>query len=236
MIQIILLALIHMAVAGDYGPAHYGSYGSPVPYSAPTYAAPAKAYVQEPHYPPEPYSFGYDVNDGYGGGLNQQETGDAYGNKKGSYGYKDAYGIYRQVDYVADDYGFRATIKTNEPGTANQDPASVKLVSSAPPVQYSPAPVYKASSYAAPAYAAPAYAAPAYAAPAPVYSAPHAYSSYSAPAYSEPVYASVPKAVYAPAPVYKAPVILKSSGYAKAGYSPLAAAYSIPSISYAKGY
>lgn len=38
----------------------------------------------------------------------------------GSYGYTDSYGIYRQVDYVADKNGFRATIKTNEPGTANQ--------------------------------------------------------------------------------------------------------------------
>ena len=40
--------------------------------------------------------------------------------KTGSYGYVDSYGIYRQVDYVADKDGFRATIKTNEPGTANQ--------------------------------------------------------------------------------------------------------------------
>jgi len=181
-------------------------YG-PVPYAAPTYAAPAKAYAPEPYYPPEPYSFGYDINDGYGGALNQQETGDAHGNKKGSYGYKDAYGIYRQVDYVADDYGFRATIKTNEPGTANQDPASVQLQSSAPPVQYAPAP------YKAPSYSAPTYVEPVYSAPRAVYSAP-------APVYKAPVYA---------APVVKAPLY-------RASYNPVAAAYSIPSISYAKGY
>ncbi len=38
----------------------------------------------------------------------------------GSYGYTDGHGIYRQVDYVADKHGFRATIKTNEPGTSNE--------------------------------------------------------------------------------------------------------------------
>lgn len=35
----------------------------------------------------------------------------------GSYGYTDAYGVYRKVDYVADENGFRATIRSNEPGT-----------------------------------------------------------------------------------------------------------------------
>ena len=38
----------------------------------------------------------------------------------GSYGYTDGHGIYRQVDYVADKNGFRASIKTNEPGTSDQ--------------------------------------------------------------------------------------------------------------------
>lgn len=32
----------------------------------------------------------------------------------GSYGYMDAYGIYRKVDYVADKYGFRlVTLRNN---------------------------------------------------------------------------------------------------------------------------
>ena len=48
-------------------------------------------------YAPQPYKFGYEVKDGYGNSLHQQETGDDYNNKKGSYGYTDAYGIYRQV-------------------------------------------------------------------------------------------------------------------------------------------
>ena len=63
---------------------------------------------------------GFDLITGYGGTLNQKEEGDSYGNKKGTYGYTDSYGVYRQVEYVADKHGFRATVKTNEPGTANQ--------------------------------------------------------------------------------------------------------------------
>ncbi len=45
----------------------------------------------------------------------------------GSYGYKDKHGIMREVDYVADKNGFRAHIRTNEPGTAPKDPAAVKF-------------------------------------------------------------------------------------------------------------
>ncbi|GIX73992.1 hypothetical protein CEXT_229891 [Caerostris extrusa] len=33
-----------------------------------------------------------------------------------------------EVHYVADHHGFRATVKTNEPGTANQDPAHLLLL------------------------------------------------------------------------------------------------------------
>ena len=71
----------------------------------------------------------------------RQEQGDELGNKKGSYGYIDAYGISRQVDYVADDKGFRAVVKTNEPGTDNQNPADVEIISSAAPSSYGSGPV-----------------------------------------------------------------------------------------------
>lgn len=37
-----------------------------------------------------------------------------------------------QVDYVADHGGFRAQIKTNEPGTTGQSPAAVKMISNDP--------------------------------------------------------------------------------------------------------
>lgn len=49
---------------------------------------------------------------------------------KGSYGFVDERGVKRQVNYVADKDGFRAEVKTNEPGTAPQNPASVKMESS----------------------------------------------------------------------------------------------------------
>lgn len=43
---------------------------------------------------------------------------------KGSYGLHDKDGRMRVVHYVADKYGFRAVIKTNEPGTGNSDAAN----------------------------------------------------------------------------------------------------------------
>lgn len=111
---------------------------------------------------PEPYNFAFDVKDEYGNTLIRQEQGDEAGNKRGTYGYVDAYGISRQVDYVADDKGFRAVVKTNEPGTDNQNPADVEIISSAAPASY--------VSKAAPAYVGPAIA-PVYGQPGPVYGA-----------------------------------------------------------------
>lgn len=125
-------------------------------------------------YPPMPFAWGYDINDGYGGAQYHKENGDEYGKRTGSYGYTDAYGVYRQVDYVADEHGFRATIKTNEPGTANESPADVELHAYEPPSNYYAG--NKDSSYAAkPAYQ-PATSAPSsYAAPAAPRAAPRAY-------------------------------------------------------------
>ncbi|CAM1305453.1 Uncharacterised protein g4054 [Pycnogonum litorale] len=71
---------------------------------------------------PAPYTFGYQIADHYGG-HGRHESGDGYGNKRGSYSLTDADGRVRKVDYVADDYGFRAQIKTNEPGTNGKDSA-----------------------------------------------------------------------------------------------------------------
>ncbi|XP_029824243.2 spidroin-1-like [Ixodes scapularis] len=64
-----------------------------------------------------PFSFGYDTVDEYGTRLFHQEQSDANNARTGSYGYMDANGIYRRVNYVADANGFRTTIETNEPGT-----------------------------------------------------------------------------------------------------------------------
>ncbi|GIY44059.1 adult-specific rigid cuticular protein 15.7 [Caerostris extrusa] len=59
----------------------------------------------------------------------RSEVGDAHGNKKGSYTIADIDGRARRVDYVADGHGFRATVKTNEPGTAASAPAAALIAS-----------------------------------------------------------------------------------------------------------
>ncbi|KAF8767261.1 Cuticle protein 16.8 like protein [Argiope bruennichi] len=84
----------------------------------------------EPIYHPQPFKFGYSVKDKHGE-QHREEVGDGK-NVKGSYGFTDARGIHRQVNYVADHAGFRAQVKTNEPGTANQNPAAVHMISDAP--------------------------------------------------------------------------------------------------------
>ncbi|CAL1288805.1 unnamed protein product [Larinioides sclopetarius] len=85
---------------------------------------------EEYHQEPQPYHFGYHVKDHHGE-QHREEASDGHGNVKGSYGFVDEKGIHREVHYVADDKGFRAEIKTNEPGTANQQPASVGFESNA---------------------------------------------------------------------------------------------------------
>ncbi|KAH7961082.1 hypothetical protein HPB52_001558 [Rhipicephalus sanguineus] len=82
--------------------------------------------------PPKPYSFGYDNVDEFGNRQFRSEQGDSSNAKTGSYGYRDANGLYRRVNYVADAYGFRATVDTNEPGTAPG--ASADAVFNAAPV------------------------------------------------------------------------------------------------------
>ena len=75
------------------------------------------------------------VTIGYLSNIKLYKVEDAHGNKQwrqeksvnpqevhGSYGYKDRQGIYREVVYTADKNGFRAHVKTNEPGTSPKDP------------------------------------------------------------------------------------------------------------------
>ncbi|XP_035211418.1 cuticle protein 14-like [Stegodyphus dumicola] len=129
------------------------------------------------------YNFGY--NEGHlSGGSFRKESGDGHGNVAGSYGLRDADGRVRVVNYVADAAGFRADIKSNEPGVEPKDPAHASINKAGLAV----APAHHAIAYAAPAlaaapahiaYAAPAhlaYAAPAhlaYATPAPLAYASH---------------------------------------------------------------
>ncbi|XP_015926484.1 cuticle protein 14-like [Parasteatoda tepidariorum] len=72
------------------------------------------------------YNFGYDEGH-LTGGTFRKETGDGHGNVAGSYGLRDADGRIRIVNYVADAAGFRADIKTNEPGVEPKDPAHTAI-------------------------------------------------------------------------------------------------------------
>ncbi|XP_035211416.1 cuticle protein 14-like [Stegodyphus dumicola] len=71
------------------------------------------------------YAFGY--NEGHGSGATfRKETG-SHGVVAGSYGLTVADGRQRIVNYVADAAGFRADIKTNEPGVEPKDPAHAAI-------------------------------------------------------------------------------------------------------------
>ncbi|XP_054717071.1 cuticle protein 10.9-like [Uloborus diversus] len=140
---VLIASLVAVAIAQRYGHHAPGPvYGG--------YSAPAPAYGHHEDYAqPIPYQYGFDIvgGDAHSGDFKQtrQEHSDGHGNVQGSYGYTDAHGVYRQVDYVADAHGYRAQIKTNEPGTEAQNPADVELHASAPhhaPQAYAPRPSY----------------------------------------------------------------------------------------------
>ncbi|GFY77385.1 cuticle protein 16.8 [Trichonephila inaurata madagascariensis] len=88
---------------------------------------------------PKPYEFGYSIKDQHGE-HHRHESGNGVGMVIGNYGFTDDRGITRQVNYIADRDGFRAQIKTNEPGTSNQSPAAVQVISDAPYANVAAAP------------------------------------------------------------------------------------------------
>lgn len=67
------------------------------------------------------------MNDEKEGHQYRHEEKDEQGNVQGQFGYRDAKGQFRQVEYVADGYGFRAKVKTNEAGLDKQNPANVEI-------------------------------------------------------------------------------------------------------------
>ncbi|XP_017461764.1 PREDICTED: adult-specific rigid cuticular protein 15.7-like, partial [Rhagoletis zephyria] len=93
---------------------------------------------KEEKYPHQPYGFGYNVDDGYGNKQWRHEKSQTPHAVSGTYGYKDKNGILREVNYVADEKGFRAMIKTTEPGTAPKDPSYVKMDANPIAVEYYP--------------------------------------------------------------------------------------------------
>ncbi|KAG1658868.1 Cuticle protein 16.8 [Nymphon striatum] len=142
---------------------------------------------------PQPFEFAYEIVDDYYNTQARQESGDEYGNVKGSYSQKNAEGLERVVEYVADEGGFRAIVKTNEPGTDNQNSADVEITADPVVVKVAPkkgyaAPAYGHRAYAAPSYGYSAYAAPAYGHRAHGYGAPaygHRAHGYGTPAYGQ---------------------------------------------------
>ncbi|KAG8191842.1 hypothetical protein JTE90_022831 [Oedothorax gibbosus] len=94
-------------------------------------AAAVAAPAEEVKYAPIPYSFNYNAETEDGGSSARQEAGDGAGKVQGSYTVTDLEGHSRTVEYVADELGFRANVRSNEPGTANINPASITVESSA---------------------------------------------------------------------------------------------------------
>ncbi|GFQ91660.1 uncharacterized protein TNCT_650981 [Trichonephila clavata] len=80
-------------------------------------------------YPPKPYSFNYQVTDDHGNVHFRREQSDPSGTVSGSYGYMHINGLYRTVEYVANAEGFKAQVKSNEPGVGvgGPSPADVQL-------------------------------------------------------------------------------------------------------------
>ncbi|XP_077512841.1 uncharacterized protein LOC144124038 [Amblyomma americanum] len=122
-VQILLTCLLVRAYALQHHQAGYqgAGYGG---YVGPAAGSPYRGYDGYAT-APQPYSFGYDTVDEYGNRQFRSEQGDVNNVKTGSYGYRDVNGLYRRVNYVADANGFRATVDTNEPGTAPGSSADV---------------------------------------------------------------------------------------------------------------
>lgn len=80
---------------------------------------------QTKHPAPEPYSFSYTA-DSIGGSATHQESGDGSGRVTGFYTIMGEDGRERRVDYVADENGYRASVKTNEVGTRSQSSADAQ--------------------------------------------------------------------------------------------------------------
>lgn len=87
-------------------------------YAVAVFSAPTEV-AEEPLHP---YNFAFEEKD-VNFTVTRQEEMDAQGVVKGSYSYIDKDGIFRTVNYIADNDGFRASIQSNEPGLTNSAPA-----------------------------------------------------------------------------------------------------------------
>ncbi|KAL1425975.1 hypothetical protein MTO96_018683 [Rhipicephalus appendiculatus] len=90
----------------------------------------AQTFLAAPVEAPQPYSFGYVSND-IEGSHGHEETGDGTGRVSGRYSLSLGDGRTRVVTYVADEFGYRADVVTNEPGTESRPAADTTFTSSA---------------------------------------------------------------------------------------------------------
>ncbi|CAN8018011.1 unnamed protein product, partial [Ixodes persulcatus] len=124
--------------AAGYGTARYGRFHMPRDVLVTWQISSTSCDFPKPSLQPSvPFSFGYDTVDEFGTKLFHKEDADASNSRTGSYGYTDPNGLFRRVNYVADAGGFRATVETNEPGTAPGQ--SADAVFNANPAGYGPA-------------------------------------------------------------------------------------------------
>ncbi|GIY03317.1 uncharacterized protein CDAR_430651 [Caerostris darwini] len=82
--------------------------------------------------PANAYIFGYQSDDGLGTTQHRHEVSDGSGVVKGTYGYRDSFGIFRTVNYTADVNGYRAIVRSNEPGFTAQNTGDVVYVAEQP--------------------------------------------------------------------------------------------------------
>lgn len=123
-----------------------GPAAAPLPLPAAAVAAPAPPAIlprapivrpaailpeEELLHPPKPYAFGYRSADEFNTENERRETQDESGRVTGFYSFRDANGLMRLVNYMADETGFHADVKTNEPGTETSAPADVSIESAA---------------------------------------------------------------------------------------------------------
>jgi len=158
--------IVSQPVASFSSPADTGASSSSSSFSS---SSSSNSNDQEDNGPPQPYSFSYDSDLEDGGSHRREESGDANGVVRGSYSYRDADGLFRTVDYVADQDGFRATVRTNEPGTLKTDPEPADVQMDVEPTPDAVLQKYASgSSSSFSAAAAPRAAAPIVAAPGPI--------------------------------------------------------------------
>lgn len=103
----ILLCLVAAASAGNIFGAAPAFYGAGV-------STTGESSVQRQEDGIGNYAFSV-AEQGATGGTTQQESGDVYGRKQGSYSLGVIDGRQRRVNWVADELGFRAQVDTNEP-------------------------------------------------------------------------------------------------------------------------